>query len=551
MAAGCAKAAACGAGTVTAGDGPVDRASRRGRATTAMDLRKLILALALLGAFLPFAKTLHASYQVQRQQLIDSTLESNLAYATKLAKSTDDFVQSAQLQLDYTAQLLAGQMDDAAKLEKEAARLRLTSKSFNSIVIFDDAGTVLATSPEALQLQGKTLASAAVRESIRSRQPLISRPYLSAAGNFIVLVVSPIRDPRGGFLGAIGGAIYLQKENILDRLLGQHFYRDGSYLYVVDGERRIIYHPDPDRIGKVVTGNAAVDEVTRGGSGTATLVNSKGTTMLAGYAPVAATGWGVIAQRPRDVTLAPLASLMRTVFVKTLPLAVATMLLLWWCARIIAHPLRMLADGARDMDQPGTPQRIRSVRSWYFESRELKKAMLLGIGLFQKSISKLREDVNTDPLTGLGNRRHLQARVQELQERGTPFAVVSLDIDHFKRVNDTWGHDVGDLVLKQLSMHMQDISRVDDTPCRVGGEEFVLLLPGASVASAAQVAERLRLQIERANMAPVDRVTVSLGVAAWPESSADVGTVFKNADDMLYAAKRGGRNRVEVYVPGN
>jgi len=174
MAAGCAKAAACGAGTVTAGDGPVDRASRRGRATTAMDLRKLILALALLGAFLPFAKTLHASYQVQRQQLIDSTLESNLAYATKLAKSTDDFVQSAQLQLDYTAQLLAGQMDDADRLDKEAARLRLMSKSFNSIVIFDDAGKVLATSPETLQLQGKTLASAAVRESIRSRQPLIS-----------------------------------------------------------------------------------------------------------------------------------------------------------------------------------------------------------------------------------------------------------------------------------------------------------------------------------------------------------------------------------------
>ena len=198
-----------------------------------MDLRKLILALALLGAFIPFAKTLHASYQVQRQQLLDSTLESNLAYATKLAKSTDDFVQSAQLQLDYTAQLLVGQMDDPAKLDKEAARLRLMSKSFNSIVIFDDAGKVLATSPETLQLQGKTLASAAVRESIRSRQPLISKPYLSAAGNFIVLMVSPIGDPRGGFLGAIGGAIHLQKENILDRLLGRHFYRDGSYLYVV------------------------------------------------------------------------------------------------------------------------------------------------------------------------------------------------------------------------------------------------------------------------------------------------------------------------------
>lgn len=517
--------------------------------TMAMDLRKLILALALLGAFLPFVNTLHASYQVQRQQLLDSTLESNLAYATKLAKSTDDFIQSAQLQLEYTAQLLAGQMDDAEKLGREAARLRLMSKSFNSIVIFDDTGKVLATSPETLQLQGRILASAAVRESIRTRRPLISKPYLSATGNFIVLMVSPIHDPQRGFLGAIGGAIHLQKENILDRLLGRHFYHDGSYLFVVDGDGQIIYHPDGDRIGKVIHGNRAIDEVIRGGSGTASVINSKGIPMLAGYAPVAATGWGVIAQRPRDVTLAPLTSLMRTVFFKTLPLAALTVLLLWWCARVIARPLHMLADGARTMDQPETPQRIRSVRSWYFESRELKKAMLLGIGLFQKSISKLREDVNTDPLTGLGNRRHLQARLQELQEQATPFAVVSLDIDHFKRVNDTWGHDVGDLVLKQLAMHLQDVSRVDDVPCRVGGEEFLLLLPGASVASAAQVAERLRRQVERASMPPVGQVTVSLGVAGWPESSPDIAAVFKNADEMLYAAKHGGRNRVMAQAP--
>jgi diguanylate cyclase (GGDEF)-like protein len=515
----------------------------------AIDLRKLILALAMLGAVVLFANTLHASYQVQRQQLMDSTLESNLAYATKLAKSTDDFIQSAQLQLEYTAQFLSGQMHDAGRLGTEAARLRLMSKSFNSIVIFDDTGKVLAASPEALQLQGRILDSVAVREAIRSRAPLISRPYLSATGNFIVLMVSPIRDAQGGFLGAIGGAIYLQKENILDRLLGQHFYHDGSYLFVVDEDGQILYHPDSARVGRVIRGNRAIDDVVRGRSGMAMVVNSKGIPMLAGYAPVAATGWGIIAQRPREATLAPLASLMRTVFFKTLPIAAVTLLLLWWCARTIAHPLHMLADGARNMDQPGTTQRLRSVRSWYFESRELKKAMLLGIGLFQKSITKLREDVNTDPLTGLGNRRHLQARLQELQEQATPFAVISLDIDHFKRVNDTWGHDVGDLVLKQLAMHMQDISRADDVPCRVGGEEFLLLLPGATVASAAQVAERLRRQVEQARMPPVGQVTVSLGVAGWPESGPDIAAVFKIADERLYAAKRGGRNRVEFHVP--
>lgn len=168
-------------------------------------------------------------------------------------------------------------------------------------------------------------------------------------------------------------------------------------------------------------------------------------------------------------------------------------------------------------------------------------------------IEAAKESANRDYLTGMNNRRSLFAKSEDFftraRDSGSGLVAAVLDIDHFKRVNDTWGHDVGDLVLKQLAMHMQDISRVDDAPCRVGGEEFVLLLPGASVASAAQVAERLRLQIERANMAPVDRVTVSLGVSAWPESSQDIATVFKTADEMLYVAKRGGRNRVEIYTP--
>lgn len=512
-----------------------------------MDLRRLILVLTLCSALIPFANTFYAGYAAQRQQLIDNTLEANYAYATKLAKSTDDFLQSALQQLAYTAQLLSTHMDSPEQLSSEATRLRLQTKSFNSITIHDASGLVLATSPEALKLKGRTLYSDVVRESIATQKPAISEPYMASTGNFIVLLTHPVFSPQGQYLGAVAGSVYLKQENILDRLLGTHFYKDGSYLYVVDKSKRIIYHPNSDRIGMVVDGNPAIDQVVRGDSGKVASTNSQGTAMLAGFSVVQSTGWGIISQRPKASTLAPLDRLVRHMWQQTLPMAVVMLLVIWWSAHRIASPLRQLANGARTMDRPETAQNIQSVSSWYYEAQELKKALLVGIGLLHQNISKLRQDVHTDPLTGLGNRRHLDAALANLEANQTPFSVVAVDIDHFKHVNDSFGHGVGDTVLKQLAVQMREVSRAHDLPCRVGGEEFVLLLPNASCHIAAQVAERLRRLVEATELPTVGRITISLGVAGWPENSSSIPSVFTYADEMLYAAKRNGRNRVEIY----
>lgn len=268
--------------------------------------------------------------------------------------------------------------------------------------------------------------------------------------------------------------------------------------------------------------------------------------MLAGYATIPSAGWGIVAQRPKASTLAPLDKLMRSVLYKTLPIAALMLIVIWWSARQIARPLRQLANSANDMDRPETAQSIQDVKSWYFESHELKKAMLKGLSLLQRNITKLREDVNTDPLTGLGNRRHLEAAIASLESRAQPFSVIAIDIDHFKRINDSHGHSTGDEVLKQLARTMREVSRSGDLPCRVGGEEFLLLLPDAPLEAAASAAERLRLLVEKMELAQVGHITISLGVAHWPQSHADIAGVFEQADAMLYAAKNGGRNRVMV-----
>ena len=122
-------------------------------------------------------------------------------------------------------------------------------------------------------------------------------------------------------------------------------------------------------------------------------------------------------------------------------------------------------------------------------------------------------------------------------------AVISVDIDHFKRVNDTFGHDVGDETLRSVAGLMKQNSRPSDLLCRVGGEEFVLLLPDSSIAAAVDIAERLRLSIASTALEAVGHITVSLGVALW-RAGDSMDDVFQKADQLLYRAKQQGRNQV-------
>lgn len=511
-----------------------------------INLRRLILFLALLSALTFQSNTFYASYGVQHQLLIDNTLESNQAYSKKLADSIDDFLKSAQQQLAYSAKDLAKNFRNPIALIMEANRLRLQTDSFNSVVFVDTNGKVLATSPETLNIFGKIIASPGAKEAIQKRRPLISSPYISAAGNLLIFISTPVIDNKGQYLGYIGGTIYLKQKNILNSLLGEHYYRDGSYLYVVDHNRRLLYHPNPERVGVNVINNLAIDAITRGESGRMRLINSKGIDMLSGYATVSNTGWGVVTQRPTQATLAPLNGLMINVLLNTLPLTLLTLLLIWWFTKKITQPLRELADSAQHIDRPAAVDRIQKIRSWYFESNEIKRALLSSFKRVHYKINKLLLDVKSDPLTGLHNRRGLDMALGIMQSENENFAIVSMDIDHFKSVNDTYGHDAGDKVLSNLAKKIKTLSRDDDIVCRVGGEEFLILLPSLNSKSAEEFAKRVRKEVEQMKFEIVGHITISLGVACWNRDTGDINGVLKIADEMLYKAKHNGRNRVEV-----
>ncbi|MDB4878860.1 MAG: diguanylate cyclase [Gemmatimonadetes bacterium] len=165
---------------------------------------------------------------------------------------------------------------------------------------------------------------------------------------------------------------------------------------------------------------------------------------------------------------------------------------------------------------------------------------------------KLTYMSQTDGLTGLDNRRHLNERIEEMfqhaQRLHEPFACVMCDLDKFKSVNDTYGHQAGDEVLKQMALILKDEAREIDRVGRYGGEEFMLLLPGTVLDAAVTFAERVRKRIE-AHTFTFDggtlQRTASFGVSGWPHPAIDqCDGLVRACDDALYVAKETGRNRV-------
>ncbi|MFZ5825926.1 MAG: GGDEF domain-containing protein [Bacillota bacterium] len=172
-----------------------------------------------------------------------------------------------------------------------------------------------------------------------------------------------------------------------------------------------------------------------------------------------------------------------------------------------------------------------------------------------KFASTFEKTAVTDGLMGIYNHKYFKQRLEEevakSKRYGQQTSLVLFDIDFFKRVNDTYGHATGDLVLKLMAKWVTDMVRNTDVVCRYGGEEIACILPHTSIAGAQEFAERLRLKIsEQVVHDPEEdakfRVTVSVGVSQW-EKGMEMMDVMKAADAALYHSKRTGRNRVTIY----
>lgn len=197
--------------------------------------------------------------------------------------------------------------------------------------------------------------------------------------------------------------------------------------------------------------------------------------------------------------------------------------------------------------------KLRDTREALRHSEQALQQQLAEIHVLQ---ARLSEQANRDPLTGLYNRRYLDSTLdRELarcQREGQALSLMLIDLDHFKRINDSYGHQAGDEVLRQLADMLAAQARMGDVACRYGGEEFLLLLPGMAHAAAMEKAERWRSEFSHSTMAFGEfrlQVTLSIGIATYPGDGTTAQGLIRSADQALYLAKTGGRNRVAACAP--
>lgn len=511
------------------------------------NLRALIVFLCIASVTVTILNTFQSVYQVQRDLIIRDTLESNRIYAQKMAEMTDTFLSSSMSQLKFSANYLTHVANDALLVDREIERVFQQSDSFNSTYFVSRNGQIRSISSNQLSIKLKTVSSEGALQPIAAKAPLISSPMLSPAGNYMINITYPLFSTQNDYLGYVGGSIYLNKTSFLSYLFGNHSYQDGSYIYVVDDSKTLIYHPQPERVGEVVESNVAINALTAGQSGSLDIVNSKGVAMLAGFYPVKHANWGVVAQSPKEQALLELESQMWQVLLKSAPIGLITIVVIWLAAAYISMPLSQLAKAVKNYDSTNElDNELQHIRPWYFEANQLKLRLSDTFSEVTTTVKKLSSESLTDPMTGLLNRRGLAQAIDRYFFQDIPSSILALDLDRFKQVNDKYGHTAGDLMLQQVAILMQKEIRSADMICRSGGEEFVIFLAGADIYRAKEIAERIRTSIESYSFKQVGHATISIGISHWGGQAQSIGSVIKQADDALYVAKRSGRNRVEI-----
>jgi diguanylate cyclase (GGDEF)-like protein len=190
------------------------------------------------------------------------------------------------------------------------------------------------------------------------------------------------------------------------------------------------------------------------------------------------------------------------------------------------------------------------------ELTKVNSELRLKLSEIRKLHKQLRLQAVRDPLTGVFNRRYLgemlTSAIATAERGGHSISFVVIDIDHFKTVNDLFGHHLGDTILQEFGRLLLAGTRKGDIACRLGGEEFILLMPYATIENSWKRVDEIRTNFELMTSSilpdPSIHITLSAGVAVYPEHGKDYDTLFKNADAALYVAKHKGRNRVEVFL---
>jgi diguanylate cyclase (GGDEF)-like protein len=503
----------------------------------------LIIGLLVFSMLGSIAILTGVALKSQNNTLTESTLQSNFEGARNLNVTMNTLIDMMFRSLGTTAKFIA---EREITLEQSSDTLRDMMGGqhyFNAVITVDGTGVIRSSMPESMGLTGQRINDPAALRALEERKPFITEPYTASTGGPVILVSHPVLDKEGQYRGFVGGFIYLQEKNVFSDTFN-HAIRSkkGTFAYVVDRSGSLLYNPDDKRIGEVAEKDELRQKLMNGPVNYALITTANGRNYLAGFLIIPKIGWGVVFQTPAAAVNDAMKLLIQSQLTSIIPLFVLLLIISLWIARKLTVPFAMLTETARKISIGERVNDPPFTSHWNYEAHHLSRAMMRAVGGLQNQADQMTEEARTDKLTGLANRASLDERLAKWTAEGKPYTLLVLDIDHFKAVNDTYGHRIGDEALVHLAGILANETGEGDLCCRFGGEEFIVLLPAQSLRVGQNIAERIRRKMEGSISPTGNPITVSIGLAGCPEHGDDFNKVFEQADQALYNAKRSGRN---------
>lgn len=528
-----------------------------GRVFISLKTRLIVFALALVLVGLAIRVVIMTDFmRDELQQLVSA---QQLSLATYVAQDIDAKLRTRQELVRRLAEQLPRNLLQQSDALAAWLAARHDSQSLFSagLIVVSPAGIATTDYPSLPGRRGTSYADRdwflAIRNSGTSAMgaPTIGRSTHRPG----IVMAAPIKDARGQLLGVLAGVTTLNAPGFLDLVQNNRVGESGGFLLISPKDRIFVMASDPAMALRPTPPpgiNRLHDQAMAGYRGSGITINAQGVEELSSIASVPSTDWFLVARTPTREAFRPLEHLygflLRNTLVIGAVVTIASLLILGWLFRPLAHAARQV----RSMAEGITPLRsLPVVRN--DEVGELASGFNLLLGKLREREATLARIAHHDPLTALPNRAAFHERLSQsialARRQGNHLALLFLDLDDFKPVNDDHGHDIGDQVLRLVAQRLQDKVRKADMVARFGGDEFIILLTDITdITSAAGVAEKC-IEVLSAPMRVGKlqlKIGASIGIALYPDHADNTDSLLAHADAAMYDAKRGGRNGYRI-----
>ncbi|HZA97812.1 MAG TPA: diguanylate cyclase [Gemmatimonadales bacterium] len=524
-------------------------------------VRSKILVFALLVTLLPSGLTAWISYHQNRRALEQKISQELLSSSGQAAREMDVWLKERL----YDLRVFASSYEVSEKLfaRKSAAPRDRLNEYLNSVRDrFNEYEELVV-----LDVQGRTIANSG-NQHAAWRLPSDWRKELSTNGAIVgeaswdaslesgtLVVAIPVQRGEGRILGALAARLSLRGA---EKGLTAFAPRGGQvYLFTLTGTA-LASSAESSELMPATLKPRSLDRLKTSEGSIVTYDGLAGAEMVGSLKRVPRAKWLVISEISADAAFGQIRRFRNVTLLMVSALLLGVGLIAYRMGVLIVRPLERLtkgaaqvADGDLAVDLPAANGEVGDLTAVFNHMVGRLRQSRQELDAMNEKLRKQNEELErlstSDALTGLYNRRYLTQRLSEelvrsYRHKGS-FSVLMADVDQFKKYNDAFGHPAGDEVLKKVANILLGSTRSVDCTARYGGEEFAVLLTGTSAEVASEVAERIRTRVEEQEFAG-RKITLSIGIAEFPENGETADEVISSADEALYDAKRNGRNRV-------